>query len=118
MGSVQFKMVNTYGKIFDNKWFLFILNFSGLLFAIGAVHTIIDPNIHLGPLLMLIGIGIPSFLLLCICMIKCIQRSTAKTKPTSTIEVIDVEIREIEECDSEQLQNVKYEIDFSYSEAE
>merc|ERR1712226_638644 len=103
MGSVQFKMVNTCGKIFDNRCFLFILNFSGLLFAIGAVHTIIDPNIHLGPLLMLI----------CICMIKCI-RST-KTKPTST-EIIDVEIREIEECVSKELQNVKYEIDFSYSE--
>merc|ERR1712196_341041 len=98
------------------RCFLFILNFSGLLFAIGAVHTIIDPNIHLGPLLMLIGIGIPFFLLICICMIKCI-RSTTKTKPTST-EIIDVEIREIEECDSEQLQNVKYEIDFSYSETE
>merc|ERR1712227_226731 len=111
----QFKMfieVNT--KIFDNRCFLFILILSGLLFAIGIVYTIIEPSIPLGPFLMLIGIGIPSLVFILYPLLKCIG---SKTKPTST-EIIDVEIREIEECESEQLLNVKYEIDFSYPETE
>merc|ERR1712072_1568300 len=109
--SVRFKMVNTCGKIFDNRCFHFILILSGLLIAIGIMYAIIDPSEILGPFLMLIGIGIPFVVFSLYPLLKCIG-SIFKTKPTST-EIIDVEIREIEER-----LNVKYEIDYSYSDTE